>query len=1374
MRVKLMFLFTLLVVLIAPALMAEYPAGYFYFIFRGDTFCVEPVITDSVTESAWFDYTSSSMHTGHEVPYESHMFFFYNPLSGNIGYLIQHNIDVIGTADATCSLWIDFEPPGCSLAMSDDGGEFDLTDYPQGHWAWWNNTDGGAFFIPRDEWQFRIRTNFGSIDPIKSLWFISGDDGSEKIYLDTVYINQEDTLYVGHGFLQLLPFPDDTFYFDSVMVGTDTIIEIAVHNSDETIDTLSCTGASHTDPNFTTISSPGRLGPDDWGTLSFSYTAPADTGIYIDTVWAHTNEPCGTNPIILIMHVTGPPVQTQIIEPLPNTWTSCADQRIVMNVWSEGSICSITHSVLWLSDISYASGRLTDGGSIGYSHAAESLAVWGWTVDEIDQTEILTAAILEEYDIVVIGNVKTDGPRLYTVAERDLLTNFVNCGGKILTISGWVVGDYDITIENFLLEDFGIFYEPYELWTSYVPPEPGSPIEPGVTQVPGNGCKWIVGLDECWAYRGSDCACGVKYYGMGKIVTYFDEHWLFNGPWHSMDFTTHQNVRLFKNIFTYFDSPGSFITCDIDPASIVFSVNGVNFTCSDLALSYVGDSTLIYVPIPPDTLTDGDTVEVCLVEAANSCGGYLSNPVCWEFMVDLSPPYIVDAYPPQDTMIADPMPTISATVFDDGSGVDESTLELIVQGDTIDHADYTISPSGYGWNIVYNPHAPLIASDSIRICITGTDTTDYCDDNIMDTCWTFINMHSREVWFPTVYGSPCDTVMIPLLIDGLDFSWIGSATFTFRTDPAVLIPLDIILDSSLTDGWTVVSVSTVPDSGIIRGEIEGTPLTSGDGGDFLYLQALVECNAAGGRYCDLIIDTIFFNEGLPSVSYSPGIFIVELNPHYFTCDIRLNRTTGIPVDDFVVTFGAMASASDLYDPGTDTQHVPPPSWLVDGWFAIDDPSYPFIDKLTRDIRDVSPPKTWTLVTEDEPYGVAHWNPFVLPEGEFRINGLVDMKRDSVCYYTTDDTLFIEWYLPGLEPSACSMVPGWNMVSSPVLPMEVPANEVFHAEYGVFAYNSLTYVYEMAHLISEGEGYWVFCSDSMEFPIAGATIDGYRRQIEPGWNMIGAPNMAVAVDEIDLAPLGGIVGSIYYYDGMAYGVTDSLYPGKGYWLLSSEEGILHVPTGYRRRPEPSPLIEWRGLLISENTTLEIAYTEEHRNPIDYGDIALPPVPPNSDDRYAALIRDNIEFVTDISSQPSWELKVNRAIDFEISIPEEIILTIGDLQLNIGDNISLSPGIYKISANTILPEEFSVIGCRPNPFNAATELMVDIPKSGELDLQIYNISGKLVYSESRDYPAGRQTIRWQGVDDNSNQLPSGLYLARISFGEESQVTRAMLIK
>ena len=1293
------FVFLVFVLLVPLSLFSQgYPEGYFYAIFRGDTFCVEPVITDSVTEAAWFDYTSSSMHTGYEAAYESHIFFFYNPFSGNIGFVVQHNIDVIGTADATCLLYLDGLPVGCSLAMSDDAGEFDLTAYPQGNWHWWDNTDGGAFYIPRDEWQFQIRSNFGSTDPIKRYYFLSGHEGEDAIYLDTVYIDQEDTVVVGHGFLELLPHPSDSIWVDSVWFASDTLIEIPVSNSDETIDTLYVTGADNTDPHFSTESTPGMLPPDASGTIGIRFMA-ADTGIYIDTIWAHTNEPCGTNPILLYVHCTAPPVHADIIQPLPETWTSCSDQQVAMELSTEGSMF-IDMEIPSLSTTTEYFDTLTDSWV-----PAVNVSYSGWWPPLFEGSSWI-------WDSHYSGGITHRCLTFRVIIESPI-------GAAIDSASVQMRADNTAT---FYMNGDSIGAD-------------------------DDGATWhhLFEFDMLPSMHGGADTLTIEACDLTGVVV-------------GLNFLISVIYR---------------VDCLIDEASIEMSIDGAAHSVGDGALDLIDSTYLVYTPIPPDTFSDGDTITACLNSFENSCGGYLESPICWDFYVDLAEPFVSNRQPPPDSIIDDPTPTISANISDLGSGLDTSTLVFTVDGDTISPADFSLVWADSAWQLSYTPTGPIMAAGSIWVCIFGSDTTDYCPDNEMADCWAFMNMRERHVWFPIVYAARCETVLVPLLIDGLDYSWIASADMRFSVDPAILTPIGIVTDSSLTDGWAVGGIVIDSSEGTIDAHIAGSPLSSGSGGDLLFLRAKVNCNSFGGDYCPIVVDTISFNEGMPKVTYDAGLFIVKLDPGFFSCDIYLNRTVGTPTEDHVVTFGASAPASDGFDAGLDIRHIPPPTWRVNGWFDLDDPDNPLITRLMRDIRAIEQPQRWTLITDDEPFGIARWDGSSLPEGEFRMNGAVDMKRDSVCEFHRNDSLVIEWTIPELSADSAHFVRGWNLVSCPLLPTEVPPNEVFQTEIGVYRYIPPESRYAFAERIRDGEGYWVWADSAYDVAVAGGRIEGYLRTIYPGWNMIGATAEAVSVSDIASTPSGAISGDIYYYSGGGYWAADSLVPGVGYWLLATRDAVLEVPSHHSRKIARRPKIEWVATLSNENLRLEMAYAPTASDGIFGGDVAIPPPAPDTDRPAAALVSRGIEFGRKLSPS-SWEIVVREATSFDLACPDFVAMRIGNAVFHNGDHVRLDRGSYKVFAENVLPKEMSIVRIEPNPFNATTNIVVAIPEKGTANIEIFDIVGKRIVARTIEMTAGTHAILWDGRDASGGDMPSGIYFVRMRLGEASSCTKALLMR
>ncbi len=1287
-----------------------YPEGYFYIIQGSDTFCVEPYLVDAVTESLWFSYSSSSMHTGVEEAYKSKAFFYYNSATGRMGLLVVHNIDDIGTTNATCEMYFIDLPLGTEFAVSDDPShahtlstgrpcgsaqEFNLDCWPQGGWQWGSNTDGGGMYLPRAEWKFSIHHTWGGTDPITSWWFLSGDAGDEEIPLS---MTLGDTLYLGHGFLELLPYPTDYIFIDSVTTGIDTTIEIVVHNSDETIDTLYIGGIDNTDPHFSTLDFPDTLGPDDWGTISLAFFS-ADTGMFCDTVWARTNEPCGSNPIVVCVHATAPPVEAEIIEPLPDTWTSCADQQITMTLESGGE-----QTIRMDIPSNSTTTEYWDTTSSTWKPAV-NISYSGWWTPLFEGSSWI-------WDSVYTGAITGRRLTFRTLIETDP-------GAEI-----------DSAFISWRADNSAIVYM--------------------------NGDS--IGTDDdgaTWHHMFTFDLLGSMHGGVDTLEVI------------GIDLTgVAVGLNFMVSVFYRVD-------CDLDLSSIEFSVDDVDYTLSDPSLEFVAPNYLLFTPSPSEHYSDGDTVTACLNNLENFCDGYLTDPLCWDFYVDLTPPHIDNTIPVQDTFIADPLPTISADILDFGSGVDESTIELTVAGAIIDVADYAITSTAGGFNIEYTPTTPIMASDTIWACISATDTTDYCPDNVMDTCWFFFNMSTREVWFPTMFGPPCDTVLIPLEIDGLDFSWIGSAEFVFSMDTDVLEPIGIVTAGALTNGWGVSGLDIDLSDGTLTASIAGSPLSSGDGGDFLYLEAVVPCDARGGSYTYIYVDTLIFNSGVPLVEWTAGLFAVELSPRAFSTDIRLNRTT-TPTDDYTLTIAALFGGSDDYDPGLDIQRVPPPVGLVAGYFPLDDPDYTYIEKLMKDVRAVDPPVTWHIITEGEPSGVARWDPARFPEGEFRMNGLVDMKRDSIAYFGANDTLVIEWYMPELGARLLDFEAGWNLVSSPLLPEGIPARQVFNSVFDVFRYNTPTSAYGSADFVRDGEGYWVWADDDYTVTLIGSEIESYRRQIHRGWNLIGTTIDTIDISEIEVTPAGSIIGDIFGWDGAGYFTATELIPGDGYWLLSNNSGVLSVPSGARRRVSPEPRPDWLGRLIIGEDVLEIGLAKSSAPGLGIGDRAIPPTSPDGTPVNYALIADGVELTRDLTASSEWELLVRTNATALLELPEDIVLQIGEVEYVDGEVAYISAGVHKLKSRKLLPETFEILGAVPNPFNSATEFAVAIPKAGEVKVEIFDISGREVRKMETDVSAGIARIRWNGEDDSGRSLSSGLYLARITFDGESAVVKSMFIK
>ena len=93
-------------------------------------------------------------------------------------------------------------------------------------------------------------------------------------------------------------------------------------------------------------------------------------------------------------------------------------------------------------------------------------------------------------------------------------------------------------------------------------------------------------------------------------------------------------------------------------------------------------------------------------------------------------------------------------------------------------------------------------------------------------------------------------------------------------------------------------------------------------------------------------------------------------------------------------------------------------------------------------------------------------------------------------------------------------------------------------------------------------------------------------------------------------------------------------------------------------------------------------------------------------------------------------------------------------NPGGNISDVQGEYSI------PDDFSLIGNYPNPFNPTTNIIYSIPYESSVDLKIFDIMGREVrsYNINAQSP-GTQNIIWDGKNSLGENVTSGIYLYRL---------------
>ena len=826
------------------------------------------------------------------------------------------------------------------------------------------------------------------------------------------------------------------------------------------------------------------------------------------------------------------------------------------------------------------------------------------------------------------------------------------------------------------------------------------------------------------------------------------------------------------------------------PSTLVLIVNGDTLGASDPRVS-VDDTSITFTPTT--SWDHHDTVVFYVAHVENMNGCVASTPPC-TFYVDLMPPAVIRTQPADaETMWIIDEFRIGAQLFDDFCGVDTSlvgsdNVVVLYEGDTLGFDSVHFEDSMW----LFIDGLDSLAEGNYTVCILNlydNPDYDYCPPNHMPRyCWNFyLSSSVSHIWFGDTAFAPCETAYVPLYIDSVGGAGLYSLDLWFRLNSHVMYPtgLDFRGCIARVSAGTLLSV-VAGDRWYIHVEFAET-VTHIDTGIVLWLKGLVNCRGHGGDYTSIIIDSARAGRGLPRLTWSHGFLIVLWRVNPWLQYIIVDRVGS--ASRRTLTIGGDFSATDLYDTWLDLLYLEPPPAEVDAFITMNDPSHPSVTKLSRSVQDLSPPNRWVIKTDSETLTTVHWNPIHFPDGHFELNGVLDMKRETLFVWNTsiDESLVITWSLPRPRKSDVTLVRGWNLISLPAIPTHHSPREVFPWSLGIWTYNAQTKMFYIPDLLDMGRGYWVYSTKDTSYPIAGIPVTGYCRHVYRGWNLIGGISSPVALSNVCTVPSTALIPPLYRYStstGSFQSVTDSLYPGVGYWALFASDAILSVPSGrgYCRLsapPKPDWMATIEALCDGEPSRLYFgtcAYASDDLDPADEG---LPPVLPqiNSEPPVMYFVRDGIMLKKDISRKQVWNLILSRACDVKFEIPQGVSLVLvmpnGSLfELSGVRRLRLNAGEYKIASPDFadLPK-FTLLSCKPNPFNEATTIIFGLPRRMSVLVAVYDISGRLVRKLVHDkLEPGYHKLIWRP----DNGVSSGVYFIELQTPDGTIYKRVLLVK
>ncbi len=388
--------------------------------------------------------------------------------------------------------------------------------------------------------------------------------------------------------------------------------------------------------------------------------------------------------------------------------------------------------------------------------------------------------------------------------------------------------------------------------------------------------------------------------------------------------------------------------------------------------------------------------------------------------------------------------------------------------------------------------------------------------------------------------------------------------------------------------------------------------------------------------------------------------------------------------------------------------------------------------------------------------------------------------------------------------AFATIAGWNMVSVPMTADDYAKSAVFpNAVSNAFKYAG---GYQTADPLENGLGYW------LKFPVVQNVIfnsaNGLSSQsvsLAAKWNMMGSIGKSVPVSvvkDITHDPGGIIVGNIFGYNAGGYFTASAIEPGKGYWVKASGAGTITLsPAAAAAQKAPTP-----GAELNEMSSIVISDASKHEQTLYIGSegqlktassfYELPPPPPAGTfdarfasqrmvETYPATRVDGQKYEYPITINASaypvtvrWYVKGDNVFTLSDAIGgrvlnNAVLANNGSLRIT---NAGVKSLVLKFATGQVaVPKVFALHQNYPNPFNPTTRFNVDIPKTTEVEIAVYDILGqKITTLLSGVQSAGYLTVEWNGVNQHSLTVPSGMYFIRMTSDDFSAVRKVMLLK
>tara|TARA_B100000315_G_scaffold260817_1_gene325763 strand:- start:2197 stop:3135 length:939 start_codon:yes stop_codon:yes gene_type:complete len=297
------------------------------------------------------------------------------------------------------------------------------------------------------------------------------------------------------------------------------------------------------------------------------------------------------------------------------------------------------------------------------------------------------------------------------------------------------------------------------------------------------------------------------------------------------------------------------------------------------------------------------------------------------------------------------------------------------------------------------------------------------------------------------------------------------------------------------------------------------------------------------------------------------LLLIEINySQDFQNDLTVISNSGVDID---LVYGMYPCATDGYDEGIDEHGFTfPGSWGVN---FIDTVNFEIYFKMIN-TSSVNESKEFLLELYwgFESGMTIFWDNHLFQDiGQFIIEDYVwqddssgslfsiDMASQDSVYLDNQDIFHLKIFVTAHPPSRSKTVESdWNLISLPfnvsdsdylsLFPDAIPGT--------LYGYND---GYQNESELLPGKGYWLRFPNAGETTLTGEEFGSIALNLNSGWNIISGVSLPVAFSDI-LDPGSILIPDTFYsYTSGGYTSADSLQPGVGYWVRTSQTGEITI-------------------------------------------------------------------------------------------------------------------------------------------------------------------------------------------------------------------------